>query len=112
MKKYLIIVSLIVVVGFTGCSNSTPTCSDSTTKDLVIKIAKDELTKQGLSQLITQLNFEVENIRTTKHDKGVDTYQCAADFNMIGDKVETLPITYTVESTDDGNNFYVNVYGF
>ena len=31
---------------------------------------------------------------------------------MIGDQTETLPITYTVESTDKGGEFYVSVYGF
>lgn len=31
---------------------------------------------------------------------------------MIGDKTETISITYTSQNTDDGDNFYVEVNGF
>lgn len=109
--KLTLVIFLMSLI-FTGCTGGTPKCGDSETKDLVIQIAKDELKKQGLGSLIPKLKFEVDAIRTTKHNKDVDSYQCAADFIMIGDQTKTLPVTYTVESTDDGNEFYVNVYGF
>jgi len=112
IKKNLFLLSIVGIIGFTGCTSSTPKCGDSETKDLVIQIAKDELTKQGMSKIIPKLDFEVANIRTTAHNKDVDSYQCASDFKMIGDKTKILAITYTVEATDDGESFYVNVYGF
>lgn len=113
MKKVIATTAtgLMLLVGLSGCGG-TPKCSDSETKDLVIEIAKGQLKKAGMGSLIPKLDFEVENIRTTKHHKDVDSYECAADFKMEGDKVKTLPITYTVQSTDDGDKFYVNVYGF
>jgi hypothetical protein len=46
------ILSLVLSVG-------TPKCNDEETKNLVIQIAKDELSKQGLSQRISKLNFNV-----------------------------------------------------
>jgi len=108
----LIVITIITLAGLSGCTGGTPKCGDSETKDLVIQIAKDELTKQGMSKIIPNIDFEVANIRTTSHNKDVDSYQCAADFKMIGEKTKTLPITYTVEATDDGKSFYVNVFGF
>lgn len=108
----LTFIAFITIFILSGCTGGTPECGDSETKDLVIQIAKDELKKKGMGNIIPKLNFEVDGIRTTKHNKDVDSYQCAAEFKMIGDKTETLSITYTVESTDDGNEFYVNVYGF
>ena len=51
--------------------------------------------------------------KTTKYDKNIDRYECAADFKMIGNaNTTTLPITYTVESTDKKGEFYVTVDGF
>jgi hypothetical protein len=93
-------------------SSGTPKCSASKTKKLVIQIAKEEFTKQGMSKIIPKLDFAVTNIRTTNHNDSVDSYQCAADFKMIGKKTSTLPITYTVEVTDNRESFYVSVFGF
>ena len=109
--NYLILGAIALI--FVGCSNPTPKCSDKETKDLVIDIAKDELKEQGMESLIPQLKFEIETIRTTKYDKNIDRYECAADFKMIGNaNTTTLPITYTVESTDKKGEFYVTVDGF
>ncbi len=113
MKKF-IVSTLILVSAFSlsGCFGGTPKCGDKETKDLVIQIAKDELINQGLSKIIPSLSFTVKHIRTIKHDKDTDSYKCDADFEMIGDKIETIPITYSVIMTDDGENFYVHVLGF
>ena len=109
--NYLILGAIALI--FVGCSNPTPKCSDKETKDWVIDIAKDELKEQGMESLIPQLKFEIETIRTTKYDKNIDRYECAADFKMIGNaNTTTLPITYTVESTDKKGEFYVTVDGF
>jgi hypothetical protein len=111
---FAIVLPLVIGVQLlqNNLSGGTPKCGASETKDLVIQIAKDELIKQGMSKIIPNLDFEVANIRTTSHNKDVDSYQCASDFKMIGEKTRTLPITYTVEATDDGESFYVSVFGF
>ena len=101
----------LATFGLSGCGG-TPACGDNETKALVIDIAKDELIKQGMSEIMPKLKFSVDNIRTSSHDKSVDKYECAADFKMIGDKTETISITYTSQNTDDGDNFYVEVNGF
>lgn len=111
MKRFTVLLPVLATLAFVGCSNGTPKCADTETKDLVVEIAKDELKEAGMEELISRLNFEVDAIRTTKHNKDVDSYECAADFKMIGEQTETLSITYTVESTDDTDEFYVTVYG-
>jgi hypothetical protein len=112
LKTALTVGLLSSTLYLTGCNSGTPKCSASETKDLVIKIAKDELKKEGGASLIPKLKFDVINIRTTKHNKDVDSYECAADFKMTGPRIsKTFPITYTVESADDGDKFYVSVYG-
>ena len=93
-------------------SGGTPKCGDSETKKLVIDIAKVELSKQGMSNIISKLSFEVDNIRTSNYNESVDKYECLADFKMTGNQTKNLPISYTVEATDDGESFYVNVFGF
>lgn len=97
----------------TSMMNATPNCTDVQTKEIVISLGKEELAKQGLSSIIPSLEFDVTNIRTTIDDKELDFYECSADFKMTSDiETKQLPITYTVESVDDGSNFSVNVYGF
>lgn len=105
---------LLASFALVGCSTqNTPKCSDQETVDLVIEIAKEELEKGGMGSLIPELEFDVKNIRTTEHNKDVDSYRCAADFEMSGGAgTEDFPIEYSVESTDDGESFYVNVWGF
>ncbi len=112
MKKLMTsILILVMAFGLSGCFGGTPKCGDSEAKDLVIQITKDELKRKGYAKSIPNLSFVVKHIRTTKHDKEIDTYQCAADLEMIGTTTKTYPITYSVESTDDGENIYVNVMG-
>lgn len=91
--------------------NKTPDCSSLETKNLVIDIAKEELTKNGLSEMIDSTTFKVENIRTINYNKNVDSYECAASFKIINEKSEDYPITYTVQKIDDKQAFYVEVEG-
>ena len=112
MKKFIFIGIILGFFALTGCSNSTPNCSDKDTTDLVIEIAKDELKREGLGKIIPKLDFRVDGISTIERDKELDTYKCKADFKMINKTngvVKTLPITYRVYSTDKGDEFYVEV---
>jgi len=106
----LSVVSFLII----ACSSSTPKCSDSKTKELVIDIAKRQLSNVELGNVIGKLDFKVENIRTIEYQKDIDKYTCKADFiikNKENKQSKTLPITYTVQKTDDGKRFYVEVYG-
>jgi len=97
---------------FIGCSNEAPNCSDSDTTDLVIEIANKELVKSLGEEKTKSIKLSVETIRTKKVNKEVGSFECAADLKIEGPNgSNSLPITYTSELTDDGDSFYVNVFG-
>ena len=104
----------LLFFSITACSSSTPKCADSPTKELVINIAKEQFIKSGFTNLLDKLEFKIENVRTIEYQKDIDRYTCKADLILINKenhKTSSLPITYTVQKTDDGNKFYVEVYG-
>jgi hypothetical protein len=60
------------------------------------------------------LNLELTNIRVSSYTKEIDKYECAAEitvFYEVDTKLSTLPIVYTSQMTEDGENFYVEVFG-
>lgn len=85
-----------------------PGCSNPKTLDLVKEIARQQ-------QPILGKPKEIKHIRTTDQNSYfsvlVTRYRCAAalDYAIPGWST-LLPITYTVELTDD-DNYYVTVYG-
>ncbi len=101
-----------------GCSKSAPACNDKETKEAVMQIVKE---KTALKYLIDEskkngkkldLKIRLLNIRTKNFDKETGSYECAADLEAkMGGKSVSGPITYTTELVDDGDNFYVTVYG-
>lgn len=95
-----------------GCGNEAPNCTDPETKKLVIEIANSELKKEISADIVDSVKLSVKNVRTTDVNEKVGSFECAADLIFTGPGgVETLPITYTSELVDGGDNFYVNVYG-
>ena len=107
---------ILGVVSFSiiACSSSTPKCSDSRTKELVINIAKQKLSNIGFGDVIDKLDFKVDNVRTIEYQKSIDRYSCQADLiikNKENNQSKDFPITYTVQKTDDGKKFYVEVFG-
>ncbi|WP_457642241.1 hypothetical protein [Persephonella sp.] len=107
---------ILSVVSFSiiACSSSTPKCSEGRTKELVIDIAKQQLSNVGFGDVIDKLDFKVENVRTIEYQKEIDKYSCKADLiikNKENNQSKNFPITYTVQKTDDGKKFYVEVYG-
>ena len=109
-----IIVMLALCMGVIGCTNSAPKCSDSETKDLVIHIAHDEMAKLYGQEKAKQIEMELSAIRTTDQNEKTGKYSCAAELifkGPSGEELEKGAITYTSEITDDGDNFYANVYG-
>ncbi len=112
MKKILVSIPLLALLG--GCSPSVPKCGDEETIDLVKQIANDEMKNQLGGEAAKIFSYTVKAIRTTdEHDK-TGAYECAAQLEIhastTGQSSE-IPITYTVEATDKGDEFYVNVFG-
>lgn len=114
MKKYLISsVFFVSMMSLIGCSDSTPECDSDDAKRIVIEIAQDEIKVIDWLDEIPGGSFEVVNIRSLSHNKKDDLYTCVADLNYtVHDDLTILPITYTVQSTQDGDGtFYVEVFG-
>lgn len=111
MKKVATFTLISSVAFLSACSTSTPTCSDTETVDLVKEITMDEL-RSAWGNAANSLDVSVEAIRTTDRNETVDSYTCAAQLEMTGPGgTETADISYTVQSTDKGDEFYVEVYG-
>ncbi len=117
MRKqvYGVLLGCVLIFVFGGCDDrgKTPKCSDKQTTDLVLSIVRDELKKDWyMSRKMKDMSFQVESIRTIKHNKEIDSYECAAEIAFINkEKSGTHPITYTVESTDKEGDLYVTVHG-
>ena len=71
------------------------------------------MTKQLGEEAAKIFTYGVKTIRTTDTHEKTGAHECAADLSIIGEngKSNSIPITYTVENTDDGKNIYVNVFG-
>jgi len=112
MKSGLIITAIFVTGALTGCSQSVPLCGDSETTELVIEISNQKIESVYGKEKASEIDLAVESIRTTDTNEKTGAFSCAANLSMSGPKgKDTLPITYTVEMTDNGDEFYVNVYG-
>lgn len=91
---------------------SVPACSSDKATNLVVKISNEELARQVGAQVAKNISISVSAIRTTKTNDQTGAYTCAAQLDIARpDGNRALPITYTVEKTDEGNQFYVNVFG-
>lgn len=112
MKVYSIFSVLAIAVTVSACGQSAPKCSDQATTDLVKEISRDELVSQLGQEVSDSIKLKVEAIRTTDFNEKVGSQECAAQLTMSGPGgSESLDITYTSEKTDDGEEFYVTVFG-
>ncbi len=113
MKK-LVIPALLSTLVITGCSTSVPKCSDEETIDLVKQIADEEMANQLGPAMAKLFSYKVTAIRTTNTHEKTGAHECAAQLGITASNTgmtNELPITYTVELTDDKKEFYVTVYG-
>lgn len=107
----------------TGCHDSTPKCNSNDAKNLVVSIAQRQLAKEFAQMRNSQMSgmvpkgadnaqLSVLNVLTTSHQSSPDVYQCSADLQItLSGKSTTIPITYNIQNTDDGENFVINVFG-
>lgn len=110
-----VILGLIpLTIALAGCSPTVPKCGDSETTDLVKQIANDEMINQLGLEASKTFTYSVNGIRTTDENEKTGAFECAAQLEIHASKIgnsSEIPITYTVEMTDDGEQFYVNVFG-
>ncbi len=112
MKLLITLFLVATAMTLSACSQSVPKCSDSEVVKLVTDITGEELAKQLGEDVVKMVSFSVDAIRTTNTNQNTGAYECAADLKMTGKAgTSSVPITYSVENTDDGNSIYVNVYG-
>lgn len=112
MYKSLLVIPLIALIS--GCSSSIPKCSDTEVTDTVKEVASKEMIFQLGPEVKNIFTYTVLDIRTINRNENTGAYECAAQLeihaNTNGNSKE-IPITYTIEQTDDGEDFYVNVFG-
>lgn len=114
--KTLVIPVILLTVAFAGCSQSVPKCGDSEVVDLVKQIAESELGNHVTDEFVSAqgVSLNIDAIRTTSTNEQTGAHECAAQLVItVGKTGQTseIPITYTVEMADNGDEFYVNVFG-
>jgi hypothetical protein len=113
MNKFIIPLAVSALV-ITGCAKSVPKCSDEETIVLVKQIVSREMEKQLGAEAAKLFSYTVSAIRTTNTNEKTGAHECAAQLGVAASntgQTNEMPITYTVEKTDKGDEFYVNVYG-
>lgn len=91
-----------------------PKCGDSETVTLVKQIADREMGTQLGREAANIFSYKVGAIRTTSTNEQTGSHACSAQLGITASntgETNEIPITYTVEATDDGEEFYVNVFG-
>ncbi|GAA4649277.1 hypothetical protein GCM10023116_15510 [Kistimonas scapharcae] len=107
---YLVGSFIFLLLTLGAFSSGVPECGSSEATDLVVQIAQDKLKVYGA--LANNLDMSVKSIRTTSTNEQTGSYQCAADMEVTGvNGTRSFPIKYTIELTDNGDEFYVNVFG-
>lgn len=112
MKLGMFVLSVSITM-VSGCSQSVPECNDKVTLDLVKEVAGKEMTKMLGPEAADSFVYEIGGIRTTNTNEKTGSHECAAEMKISVDKnvLNSGPITYTVELTDDKEEIYVTVFG-
>ena len=78
-RNYILILSIIML---SACKQETPNCSSSDAQKVVFDIVKEELSNPNTSswsRVSDKISFKLNDIRTNKHDKELDSYLCVAN---------------------------------
>lgn len=124
MKFSLKILTVTAIVALTGCGSSVPKCSDDDTMDVARTIVEEQMDKprSALGDLINagliKYNFSFDLIVNRGYDSDTQIRSCSGNLNFTIINTETkqtgeltLPITYEIAPTDDGDNFIVQIWG-
>ena len=69
-RNYILILSIIML---SACKQETPNCSSSVKEEL------SNLNTSSWSRVSDKISFKLNDIRTNKHDKELDSYLCVAN---------------------------------
>jgi hypothetical protein len=97
-----------------GGAVSVPKCGDQEATDLVKQIAGREMGNQLGAEAAKMFSYTIGAIRTTSTNEQTGAHECAAQLGITANdtgQTNEILITYTVEMTDNGEEFYVNVFG-
>ncbi|MEI6895600.1 MAG: DUF2628 domain-containing protein [Colwellia sp.] len=95
-----------------GFGSNVPECGSSDATNVVISISEDELIRTLGAEVAESISISVNAIRTTATNEQTGEYECAAQLFIRGpEATNDIPITYTIEMTNNGEEFYVNVFG-
>ena len=113
MKLSMKLSAIAIVMVLAACYQSVPKCGDTETIVLVKQISDREMVTQLGAEAAKMFSYEVQAIRTTSTNEKTGEHECAAELKIKASNgaSNSIPITYTVEKTDDGKQFYVNVFG-
>ena len=91
-----------------------PTCNEKFTTDAVKQLVKREMVAQLGHDAESLFSYVLDDIRTTFTDSETGANECEAQLSISASHAgytETIAITYAIESTDAGDQFYVSVLG-
>ncbi len=112
LSAIAILISFIILGGLFGNDDSSTKCSDSETKNLVLEIAKEELTEQEGKTFSDLINLNLSNIRTVDYNEKTGSKQCDAELELTSDDFNKIvDISYNVDFVDKNHDLYVTVYG-
>ena len=114
MKTLSLLLSVVFTTAIiSGCSqNIAPECATSDVKNLVIKVATDELVRQIGQAGADSITLALSDIQTTGSDKATGSQHCSANLAVIGPKdTKSIKITYKTDLNADDNSFTVSVSG-
>lgn len=108
------VIALVALISVSLLGSGVPKCGAPETLSLVKQIAGREMVNQLGREAANIFSYKVNAIRTTATNEQTGAYNCAAQLEVTASNTgmtKEMPITYTVEATDKGNEFYVNVFG-
>lgn len=113
MKHQNSLFVLMFAVVLSACSQSVPKCGDDQATTLVKEIAGREMGNQLGEEAAKMFSYDIQAIRTTNTNEKTGAHECSAELKIKAKNagVNSIPITYTVEKTDDSAQIYVNVFG-
>jgi len=92
MKFFQCVIGILALLYFAGCSsNTTPTCTDETVKELVLEISTEELFKQLLPE---QLQVNSSQIINETKDSAIYKEYEKVDPQGTGFGWGTMPVNY------------------
>jgi hypothetical protein len=112
MKYFALLTGISSAALLAACGSPVPSCSDEQSIDLVTQIADREMVEQLGEEAEGMFSFILNSIRTTSTNADTGANECAAELAITGPSgTAPIPITYSVEVTDNGEQIYVNVFG-